>query len=114
MKAKCKDCEFSNEHEQVYSHNKTTHQRKDPTSFILIDDKEVVEFYRKGIAKILLKKLKDQDTDFLLEEVECDLKEFQHIHPDYTEDALNRYGKKKLISEVIQSLLNSESGVING
>ena len=110
MKAKCKNCEFTSEHEQVHNHTKKTHQDKDPTSFILTDDVEVVEFYRKGIAKILFKKLKDQDTDFLLEEVECDLKEFQHIHPDYTENALNKYGKKKLISEVIQSLLNSESG----
>lgn len=78
-------------------------------NFEFIDNDEVVQFYKSAMRVVLINKMKRQNPDDLIEEIECDMSRFKHIHNDLTDFALSKYGKRKMVLEVISELVNDKT-----
>lgn len=106
MKAKCVDCDLVDDHNKLWDHcKKLKHVMIDGwPNFEFIDDVEVIEFYRHMIKQHMIKSITFENPENLIEEVECENKIFNHIHSDLTTDILDKYGKTKLIKEIVIEL----------
>lgn len=111
LKAVCCNCKLEDDHEKLWNHcKKEKHVMADGwPNFEFIDDSEIVRFYKDAMKIVLLNKMKRENPEYLIEEIECDMTKFKHIHNDLTDNALSKYGKRKMLLEVIDEIVNDKS-----
>lgn len=97
------NCSFKGKLPEVLKHMEK--EKHDPeTSLGFADEKQVLTLYRKNIVITIMKKLQNEDVMGFFEEVECDRKDFNNIHPDMTDHILEKYGRKKLLNEMTSTV----------
>ena len=107
MKVMCNECNFESDYEQMIKHARQTGHWDEKINEIphchFMNDNEVIELYKKNIL-MTMKVNVLSSVDSFFEEIECDRKDFKHIHSDMTTDILDKYGRKRLLLEVLEGL----------